>query len=442
MGNLVAIIGRPNVGKSTLYNRLVGKRPSIVGDTPGITRDLHYGVSDWIGRSFTVIDTGGFTTFNAAGGIEEKMKDQIDVAISEANLILFLVDCQSGLTEEDLAVADHLRKSKKGKPVLVVANKADNKMLSFNIHLFHKLGLGKIYPVSATHGTGTGDILDTLMDLLPEEKPTPFVLAKHQPPRISFIGRPNVGKSTFINALLGKQRHIVHATPHTTRTPADSYYRLYQKELILIDTAGIAKKKQTPPNSLTFYALLRSIRAIESSDVCVLVIKAQDGLTAQDKHILSLAYRKRKGMVLLVNQWDLMPKGKDNTNAYRKRLEPELAHISHLPLLFTSGQEKKNIFQTVETILGVYAEKHKRIPTPKLNKVVQEIIDRNPLPTPKGKSLKISYAVQLPGSYPIFAFFCNLPQYIPTNYKRYLEKQLRAIFSFSGVPISLVFKQK
>ena len=438
MSKLVAIVGRPNVGKSTLYNRLVGERSSIVGEEVGITRDRHYGISDWSGRTFTVIDMGGFTTFDGTDTMAHKIGEQIEIAVSEADVILLVVDCKAGLLEEDLALVDYLRKHKKDKPVLVVANKADNAMLSFDMHRFHQIGLGEIYPISATHGSGTGDMLDALVALLPEGDPVPL----EDIPRVAFIGRPNVGKSTFINTLLGKQRHVVDAVSHTTRTPANSHYRLYQKELILTDTAGISKKRQTESNSLEFYALIRSIKAIESSDVCVLLIKAQDGLTTQDQNILSLAYRKKKGIVMLINQWDLMPKGRDNTQVYRTVLQNELAYINHLPLLFTSGKEKKNILQTIEKVLEVYAEKKKKIPTSKLNKSIHHAIEHNPLPRPKGQRIKIGYAVQLPGNHPIFCFFSNAPQYIPTNYKRYLAKRIRAEFSFQGVPISLVFKKK
>ncbi len=438
MPNIVAIIGRPNVGKSTLFNRLIGSRTSIVDNLAGITRDRHYESVTWNQRTFTLIDTGGYTYQAPNQAISTKINDQINIAIKEASLLLFVLDCRTPLTNEDFSLADRLRKSE--KPVLMVANKADNLTVSYNAHQFHRLGLGPTHEVSANQGSGTGDLLDAITAHFPPdetiENPTESI------PKIAIIGTPNVGKSTLVNALLRKKRSVVHQTPHTTRTPVHSYYRFYKKELILIDTAGIAKKSQIKPQSIEFYSLIRSIKAIEQTDVCLLLIDATEGLTTQSKTILQLAHRKKKGLVLLVNKADLLENPSQTIVNYRKALQQELAFASYIPIIFTSGLEKKNIYQAIEKALAVYENSQQRIPTANLNKIIQKAINQLPPPAPKGKTLRFNYATQLPIKNPTIAIFCNLPQYIPTNYKRYLEKQLRLYTHFEGVPLTLIFKKK
>ena len=436
MEHIVAIIGRPNVGKSTLFNRLVGRQPAIVDDMPGITRDRHYGIVTWCGRSFTIIDTGGYAQ-KENQPITRKVHDQIAVAISEACIVLFVLDCKEALMSEDLALADLLRKN--NKKVIVVANKADNAKVAINAHNFHSLGLGPVYPIAATHGTGTGELMDAVINYLPDEATT-FV--DDTLPKIALIGRANVGKSTFINALLGKERSIVDEQPHTTRSPVHTHYRLYQKEFILIDTAGIARKKQVQPNSIPFYALIRSIKAIEEADVCLLLIDAEEGFTTQDRNILNLTQRKKKAVVLLVNKWDLVAKDHATFTHYKKTLQAALDYLRYLPILFTSGRYKKHIHQAIEAALKVYKNKYNKVPTPQLNRIVQEAVLQHPPPMLKGKRIKINYATQLTGRHPIFAMFCNLPQYIPMNYKRYLENKIRQATHFEGVPITLIFKRK
>ena len=435
MGNIVAIVGRPNVGKSTLFNRLIADNVAIVDDLPGITVDRHYEIATWGEHTFTLIDTGGYS--EDKDQMATKVCDQVVVALAEAHVILFVVDCKVGITPLDRSFAALLRKVK--KPVLLVANKVDNAARSFNAHECHSLGLGEVHEVSAIHGDGTGDLLDSLVKQFPEER------AEEQEcdvPKVAFVGRPNGGKSTLVNALLGEERSVVHKDPHTTRTPVYSVYRLYNKELILIDTAGIAKKQYIKRRSLPFYALIRSIKAIEQAEIALLVIDAREGLTNQDKNILSLAFRKKKGVILLVNKWDLMDKGEQAQLIYRQKLLKQLPYVSHLPILFTSGLHRHHLYQIIERALKVYENRHRKVSTPTLNKVLQSAIIQKPAPSVKGKAIKINYATQLSLPYPAFAIFCNTPQDVPTHYKRYLEKQLRLYSNFEGVPILLVFKKK
>lgn len=338
--NIIAIVGRPNVGKSRLFNRLTQSREAIVDDLSGVTRNRHYADGNWCGYDFTLIDTGGYTTDKEL--IANKVSEQVMLAIEEARLILFVVDCKEGLVPEDMVLAKHLRKSKKS--VLVVVNKADNPKKGWNAHDFHSLGLGEIHLISAAHGNGTGDLLDAIIPFLSSDEAE---LKDHHLPKIAFIGRPNVGKSTFINALIGKKRSLVDTQPHTTRTPIHCYYNFYNRELILIDTAGFGKKSQISDKTIEFYALIRAIKAIEKSDVCVVLIDAQEGITSQDKNIIHLAHRKKKGIVLIVNKWDMVEKDDYIAADYRNNIRANLGFMNYIPILFTSGREKKNIYQAL-----------------------------------------------------------------------------------------------
>ena len=437
MGNIVAIIGRPNVGKSTLFNRLVGNKQAIVEKVPGVTRDRHYDVVEWCGQSFVLIDTGGYTQSRDQNEMAKQINEQIVLATEEASLLLFVVDCKEGITPVDKEIADILRKS--DKFVLVVANKVDNPTLGVLSNDFYALGFEELYPLSAAHGTGTGNLLDGMLRYMKADKEEDI---KTRIPRLAIIGRPNTGKSTLMNALLGQKRNIVHAAPHTTRTPTHSYYRLYHNELILVDTAGIAKKNKVSFDSLEFYSIIRSVKAIEESDVCLLLIHAEEGLTSQDKHILQLVHRKKRGVVLLINQWDKLEKDNYTADIYSAAVKRELGHMNYIPILFTSGLQRKNIYQAISIAMQVYDNKKKVLTTPRLNQIMQKAIMRQAPPMAQGRSIKINYITQLSASSPTFAIFCNLPQYIPTNYRRYLEKQMRIHSDFEGVPITLVFKKK
>ena len=434
--NIVVIVGKPNVGKSTLFNRLIEKQEAIIDNMPGVTRDRHYEVATWRGYTFTLIDTGGYIE-KTRNDIDAQIKQQINIALEEASVILFVVDCKEGMTAEDLLLGDMLRKS--DKPVITVANKADNPKMAAEASIFYQLGLKDMYEVSAAHGTGTGDLLDGMVPYLDKKS------GEDGPslPKIAFIGRTNTGKSTFLNALLRQPRSIVHQAPHTTRTSVHSHYNLYDKELIVIDTAGIARKKQIKKNSVQFYSLIRTVKAIDQADVCVMLLDAKEQLTKQDKNILALVHRKRKGIVLLINKWDQEDHTEKHVEAYKKALEQSLAHLYYMPVLFTSGLQKHNIHQTLEKALEVYKNRQKKIPTPLLNKFIQKVLLKNPLPSPKGHALKINYVRQeQKAPWPIFVLFCNHPEYVPSNYKRYLEKQIRSYYTLEGVPISLVFKHK
>lgn len=433
-GNMIAIVGRPNVGKSTLFNRLIGSRQSIVDDLSGITRNRHYADGEWCGCAFTLIDTGGYTSEKAL--MADKVSDQVIIAIEEARLILFVVDCKQGLVPEDMVLAEHLRKSE--KPVLIVANKADNPKKGWDAHEFHRLGLGNIHTISAAHGHGTGDLLDAMLPFLSATDTNEEDLHL---PKIAFIGRPNVGKSTFVNALLGKTRSLVDAQPHTTRSPVNCYYHFYNKELILVDTAGIAKKNQISAKTVAFYALIRAIKAIEKCDVCVVLIEAREGLTSQDKHIIHLAHRKKKGIVLLVNKWDLVEKDEHIAVDYRNNIKGDLGFIRYIPILFTSGLKKKNIYQTLTKALEVYENRHHRISTQKLINIIQQAAARRQPPRYRNKAIKLKYATQTKSKNPTFVIGSNLPTKIPTDYKRYLANQIRIFYRYEGVPITLLFKK-
>lgn len=433
MSNIVAIVGRPNVGKSTLFNRLIEERKAIMSSESGTTRDRHYGYATWNGKHFTVIDTGGYVQ-GSEDVFEQNIRQQVQIAIEEATVVLFMVDCQVGLTAMDAEIAHILRAST--KPVILVANKADNTASSFIAHEFHALGLGTPYPIAATSGTGTGDLLDeVIVHCQDHVEPT------NELPRIAILGRPNVGKSSLLNALLGEERSIVTPIAGTTRDAINTAYNLFGKHLVLTDTAGIRKKSKVKEN-IEFYATLRSIKALEESDVCMIIIDAQQGLEGQDLTLLSLADKYKKGIVLLVNKWDLIEKDNHTNAQYKKQLQQQLGLLSYIPILFISALNKQRIYQAVEKALEVYANRAQKLSTTVLNQVMLPLIEKYPPPATKGKYIKIKYVTKLPTLTPVIAFFCNLPQYIQPAYQRYLENQLRKNFNLEGVPVQLVFRKK
>ena len=438
MSNIVTIVGKTNVGKSTLFNRIISRKDAIVGEVPGITRDRHYAIGEWCGHTFHLIDTGGYMD-KASSNLMRQINEQVDIAIQEGSVIVFVVDCKTGITAEDTAIAEKLRKS--NKPLVLVANKADNPSLSIEGQLFYTLGLGDVHEISAAHGTGTGDLLDAVVGRFRNSSGSDSVLSEGIP-KVALVGRTNTGKSTFLNALLNKNRGIVANEPHTTRVPTHNHYRLYHKDVILIDTAGISKKHQISKQSISFYALIRTIKAIEKADVCVVFVDAQEGLTQQDKKIVSLAHRKKKGILLIVNKADTLNTTNNAFIDYKKKVREALGSMDYFPILFTSGQYKKNIYQTIEKALEVYANRKKHLPTSTLNNVVQDAIRQNPLPFVQGKAIKINYVTQLHTPWPMFVLFCNRPKHIPANYKRYLEKKIRAFTRFEGAPILLSFRRK
>lgn len=434
MSNIVAIVGRPNVGKSTLFNRLTKTRTAIVDSVAGVTRDRIYGKFDWSGREFSLIDTGGYV-MGSDDVFEGEIRKQVEIAIEEANLILFVVDAEEGVTGMDQEVAALLRKSK--KPVILVANKVDNAMRQTMSAEFYTMGLGDIYDISAINGSGTGELLDEVIRLAPEEKEEEEL----DIPKIAVIGRPNVGKSSFINALTGEERNIVTDVAGTTRDAINTRYQLFGKDFLLVDTAGLRKKTKVHEN-LEFYSVMRSIRAIENSDVCVLMLDATRGVESQDLSIFSLAEKNKKGIVILVNKWDLVEKETNTAKQFKDKILKRLEPFTDIPILFVSVLNKQRIFQAVEEAINVYHRREQRIPTSKLNDTMLPIIEGNPPPANKGKYIKIKFCTQLPTRTPSFAFFANLPQYVREPYKRFIENQLRDKFDFSGVPIQVYFRKK
>jgi GTPase len=433
MSNIVAIVGRPNVGKSTLYNRLTESRKAIVDDQSGVTRDRHYGSAEWVGKNFTVVDTGGYVA-NSADVFEAAIREQVLIAIEEASVILFMVDVTTGPTDLDDSIADLLRRSK--KPVLVVANKVDNNKLLDDLHPFYSFGLGEIYSISSMTGSGTGELLDEVISHFEEDQPDDSTL-----PKYAIVGRPNVGKSSLINALIGKDRNIVTPIAGTTRDSIHIHYNQFGHEFMLIDTAGLRKKTKVKEN-IEFYSVMRTIKALEEADVIMLMIDAVEGIESQDINIFHLAEKNKKGAVILVNKWDLIEKNNKTTLKFEDEIRQRLAPFSDVPIVFTSVVEKQRIFKAVEAAAKVFENKTKKIPTSKLNEVMLPIIENYPPPALKGKYVKIKYITQINGSSPMFAFFCNLPQYIKDPYKRFLENKLREHFDFSGVPIQIYFRQK
>ncbi len=433
MSNLVAIVGRPNVGKSTLYNRLTESRKAIVDDMSGVTRDRHYGVAEWIGKPFTVVDTGGYVA-HSEDVFEIAIREQVTIAIEEATVIIFMVDVTTGVTDLDDEIANILRRSK--KPVFVVANKVDNNNLRNDAAVFYSFGLGEIYLISSMTGSGTGELLDEVVKHFNEAEESENTL-----PKYAIVGRPNVGKSSLINALIGKERNIVTPIAGTTRDSIHIHYNQFGHEFMLIDTAGLRKKTKVKEN-IEFYSVMRTIKALEEADVIILMIDAVEGIESQDINIFHLAEKNKKGVVILVNKWDLIEKDHKTTKVFEEQIRQKIAPFTDVPIVFTSVVEKQRIFKAIEAASKVYENKFKKIPTSKLNDVMLPIIENYPPPATKGKYIKIKYATQISGSSPMFAFFCNLPQYIKDPYKRFVENKLRENFDFSGVPIQIYFRQK
>ncbi|ELR68081.1 GTP-binding protein EngA [Fulvivirga imtechensis AK7] len=434
MANIVAIVGRPNVGKSTLFNRLIEKRKAIMDDESGVTRDRHYGYAEWTGKHFTVIDTGGYVT-GSEDKFETEIRHQVELAIDEASVILFMVDSHMGLTDLDKDFARVLRTSK--KPIYLVANKADTTEYMHMASEFYALGMGEIYPVSSASGSGTGDLLDRVVEHFDEGQEDP----ESGIPRIAILGRPNVGKSSFLNALLGKERSIVTDEAGTTRDAINTHYKLYGKDFILTDTAGIRKKSKVKED-IEFYSVLRSIQALQDSDVCIFIIDAERGLEAQDMSIINLALKYRKGIMIMVNKWDLIEKENNTAEQYRKAIVQKLGQLDYIPIIFTSVVKKQRIFQAIEKAINIYEARTTQVPTSRLNEVILPEIEKYPPPAIKGKYIKIKYITQLHSKTPAFAFFCNLPQYIKAPYERFLENKIRKNFDFEGVPIRLFFRKK
>ena len=433
--SLVAIVGRPNVGKSTLFNRLVGNRQAIVDSTAGTTRDRHYGKTDWCGREFSIIDTGGYSV-NSDDIFEDEIRKQVMLAIEEADVILFMVEVGTGVTDLDMMMAEVLRRAK--KRTILVCNKVDNYDLIYSSNDFYSLGLGDPFCISSMSGSGTGDLMDEILKHLPEDCEAEEL---DDLPRITIVGRPNVGKSSMTNALLGRDRNIVTNIAGTTRDSIHTRYNKYGMDFYLVDTAGMRKKGKTMED-LEFYSVMRSIRAIEASDVCILMLDAQQGLESQDLNIHNLIVRNRKGCVIVVNKWDLIEKGNNTMKEWKEALEKRLAPFNDIPIIFTSALNKQRILDVLQTAIRVYESRSRRIPTSEFNDYMLPIIEETPPPSTKGKYIRIKYAMQLPTPTPQFVFFCNLPQYIRENYRRFLENHLREHWDFSGVPIQIYFRQK
>ena len=435
--SLVAIVGRPNVGKSTLFNRLVGMRQAIVDDTAGVTRDRHYGRCEWCGREFSVVDTGGYTT-NSDDVFEAAIRSQVQIAIDEADVVLFLVEAATGITDYDAEIADVLRRSR--KPVILCVNKVDTGEKMYDAYQFYSLGLGEIYSISAANGSGTGDLLDAVVAALPaEQEPEEDPYAGL--PRIAIVGKPNVGKSSLTNALLGQERNIVTPVAGTTRDAIETHYNKFGHEFMLVDTAGIRRKTKVHED-LEFYSVMRSIRAIEHADVCVLMIDATSGMEAQDMSIFNLILKNRKGCVVVVNKWDLFIKDSNTMRDYTEALRARLAPFTDVPVIFTSVVKMQRIQDVLDAATQVYANYSQKIPTARLNEALLPVIEETPPPAWKGKYVKIKYVTQLPTRFPAFAFFCNLPQYVKDPYKRFLENQLRKSFNLTGCPVQIFCRQK
>lgn len=433
MSNIVAIVGRPNVGKSTLYNRLIGARQAIIDDISGVTRDRQYGMSDWNGKSFTVVDTGGFV-INSDDVFEAAIRSQVQIAIEEANVLIFMVDVSTGITDLDEEIARMLRRSE--KEVLLAVNKVDNNQRLLEANEFYSLGFEETHFLSSLTGSGSGELLDAVTERLVEQEPLDSDL-----PKFAIVGQPNVGKSSLTNALLGEDRNIVTDIAGTTRDSIHSKYTKFDKEFLIIDTAGMRKKSRVHEN-LEFYSVMRAIKAIEEADVCLLMIDAQTGIEAQDLNILRLAQKRNKGIVLLVNKWDLVNKETNTARDFEQELKKRIAPFTDIPVVFISALEKQRIFKAIELGLEVYENRQQKIKTSVLNEIMLNAIERNSPPAHRGRFIKIKYVTQLPTYYPAFAFFCNHPKHIKENYKNYLENQLRKNFSFSGVPIGIFFRQK
>ena len=433
---ILAIVGRPNTGKSTLFNRLIGEREAIVDPTSGVTRDRHYGKSDWNGIEFSVVDTGGYV-HDSGDVFEAEIKKQVALAVEEADRILFLVDVNDGVTPMDQDLSKLLRRSK--KPVFLVVNKADTYKQLPDINEFYSLGFPQLYGISAINGTGTGELLDDVVAGMTKDETEK--VEEEDLPKIAIIGRPNAGKSSLLNVLLGNDRTIVTPVAGTTRDSINSHYKYFNLDFLLIDTAGIRKKSKVEEN-IEFYSVMRAIRSIESSDVCILMVDAERGFEAQDLNIFSLVEKNHKGVVILVNKWDLIEKQTNTHKQFEEAIREKIIPFKDVPIIFTSVLSKQRIFKAVESAIEVYKNRSRKISTSQLNDFFLPIIQQTPPPAIKGKYVKIKYVTQLPTAFPAFAFFCNLPQYIREPYKRFIENKMREKFNFSGVPIEIYFRQK
>ncbi len=435
---IVAIVGRPNVGKSTFFNRLYGERLAIVDETEGVTRDRIYGKTDWNGMEFSIIDTGGYIT-NSEDIFEAEIRKQVTLAVEEADLVLFMTDVQTGITDMDMAIAEMLRRS--GKKVIVAVNKVDNTKLFFDSNEFYRLGFDEVYPISSTNGSGTGDLLDAITAYFETNQIKEPEAYQEDIPKVAFVGRPNAGKSTLINTLLGEERNIVTDIPGTTRDTIDAIYNKFGHQFVLVDTAGIRKKRKIF-DDLEFYSVVRSVRAIERSDVAVLIIDVTMGITSQDMTIFNIIKKNHKGAIIVMNKWDLVDKDHKTLEEYKQELLKKIAPFTDVPVLFISAKNKKRIFKVIEEIERVYKNKQIKIPTHKLNEVMLPLIEATPPPMYKGKKVKIKYVTQLPSRSVSFAFFCNHPQYIKEPYKRFLENKLRENFELTGVPVNIILREK
>jgi len=433
---IVAIVGRPNVGKSTLFNRMTESRKAIVQETSGVTRDRHYGKGQWNGTEFSVIDTGGYVK-GSDDIFEDEIRKQVMIAIEESDVIVFVVDVETGITDLDEAVANVLRQTT--KPIIVASNKVDNHDRINDTYEFYQFGFGEVYSISAINGGGTGEFLDALIESLPEEK---LLLDKMSDlPRIAIVGKPNVGKSSFTNALVGEERNIVTDISGTTRDSIDTHYNAYGFDLVLVDTAGIRKKSKVHED-IEFYSVMRSIRTIENADVCLFIIDATEGVQNQDMSIFSVIERNKKGVVILVNKWDLIDKETNTMKEFEEEIKARIAPFTDVPIIFISAITKQRIHKALEVAVEVFENRTQKISTSKLNDTMLEIIKENPPPSYKGKFIKIKFVTQLPTHSPSFAFFCNLPQYIKDPYKRFLENKLRSHFNFTGVPLRIFIRKK
>lgn len=435
MGNIVAIVGRPNVGKSTLFNRLTKTRQAIVDEASGVTRDRQYGKVFWNGKEFSVIDTGGYAD-DGEDVFEEEIRKQVLFAIDEAALVLFVVDVTVGVTDFDETVASILRRS--AKPVIVIANKVDNYELIADMHVFYKFGFDNIFPISSMSGSGTGDLLDKVLELLPSDIKSDI---DESLPKFTVVGRPNAGKSSIINALIGEDRNIVTPISGTTRDSIFTRYNKYGMDFYIVDTAGLRKKTKVKED-VEFYSVMRSVRAIENSDVCILMVDATRGFEAQDKKIFGLIEKNNKGVVVLVNKWDLITKDSKTTKKWEDAIRAEMAPYTDFPIVFTSVVTKQRIHQALEEACGVYDNMQRKVSTSQLNDLLLPLIENYPPPATKGKFIRIKYITQLPSATPTFAFFCNLPQYVKEPYKRFLENKIRENWNFKGVPVNIVIRKK
>lgn len=434
MNNTVAIVGRPNVGKSTLYNRLIGERRAIVDDVSGVTRDRLYGYAEWNGKSFNLIDTGGFVK-NSKDIFELEIRKQVQIAIDEAAVLLFIVDVTVGITDLELEIADMLRRTK--KKVIVVVNKVDNTERLYEANEFYSLGFDRVFFISSISGSGTGELLDEIVQFIDTSADDPGAGL----PKFAIVGQPNVGKSSMLNALMGQERNIVTDIAGTTRDSIHSRYNLFQKEFLLIDTAGIRKKAKVEED-LEFYSVIRAIKALEEADVLLLMIDAQTGIEQQDLKIFRLAQKRKKGVVLIVNKWDRVDKSDKTMKLMEEAIRQKISPFTDVPIIFTSVTEKQRIFKVIETALQVYENRKRRIPTSELNELIQKAVEEVAPPSVRGNFLKIKYATQLPSPTPVFVFFCNYPNDVKESYRNFLEKKLRSAWSFTGVPVQIFFRKK